>query len=639
MALNGFLEGFLAGMPAGQQLGDKFARSRSARRMQAVQDAYDAGKYDAKAFGGDAAAGQAQLMTDLRDAQAPLSSRGLDDTYGEGQYDRLLQLSKLRAAQQAGSSVSPGAGGVGPDYSGALSSNATALRGLGDLSGAMQSDQMAGQITAGRNAVNQTGQMTAAGTLPGEVDQRQLAAGVSANNAAMGDASGAAAWGGQQKAQGDVQVQSMLGRAWTIMNNPALGGVQGAAPFVDSAARMMGYGQVQYSPSKDSLSVIGRDGQVVATLDKDSLGAFMQSIGNQPENILSAVRAQQVAAADDARKRATDDRSKFRDAAIDAAGKSGDSLLGQASRTALGVSTLADGHGWKVLSTSDVMKDQVPTGEKRILVQPAPNVPPMLITIKNQATPGDPAFTITDSDGNRLDPQLQQQYGGMAAQWVSDAQQAAVREQLKLDQARFHQTLSNLRDVGSAFGGGGAMGGSVPSSASLGDTQRQVESNNDQSAVSPKGAFGVSQLMPRTAAELEQAMGMPSGSTRTSAAANAAAGDKYRSDLIQQYTQQSGDPLTGVIYGLAAYNYGPGNVGKWIADGADPAKLPKETRDYVVKILSAHGIKAPWAALRQRRTAAALPKVSLDREGRSRVLADNVSPRALPNGPAENFFP
>jgi hypothetical protein len=40
-------------------------------------------------------------------------------------------------------------------------------------------------------------------------------------------------------------------------------------------------------------------------------------------------------------------------------------------------------------------------------------------------------------------------------------------------------------------------------------------------------------------------------------------------------------------YALAAYNAGPGRIDKWLADGADPTKLPKETQDYVPKVLKA----------------------------------------------------
>lgn len=40
---------------------------------------------------------------------------------------------------------------------------------------------------------------------------------------------------------------------------------------------------------------------------------------------------------------------------------------------------------------------------------------------------------------------------------------------------------------------------------------------------------------------------------------------------------------------LAAYNWGPGNTDKWLRSGADPSKLPKETRDYIERVKSRLG--------------------------------------------------
>src|SRR6185312_7540670 len=62
------------------------------------------------------------------------------------------------------------------------------------------------------------------------------------------------------------------------------------------------------------------------------------------------------------------------------------------------------------------------------------------------------------------------------------------------------------------------------------------------------------------------------------------------------YTKQSGNELTGLAQGLIAYNMGPGKTDKWLAAGADPAKLPKETRDYVTKVFSKLGLPGMTAA-------------------------------------------
>jgi len=38
-------------------------------------------------------------------------------------------------------------------------------------------------------------------------------------------------------------------------------------------------------------------------------------------------------------------------------------------------------------------------------------------------------------------------------------------------------------------------------------------------------------------------------------------------------------------YALAAYNWGPGNVQKWIKAGANFSKLPTETQDYIKSLM------------------------------------------------------
>lgn len=43
---------------------------------------------------------------------------------------------------------------------------------------------------------------------------------------------------------------------------------------------------------------------------------------------------------------------------------------------------------------------------------------------------------------------------------------------------------------------------------------------------------------------------------------------------------------------LAAYNWGPGNVDKWIAGGRDPSKMPAETRKYVPAVMASIGAEA-----------------------------------------------
>jgi len=113
-----------------------------------------------------------------------------------------------------------------------------------------------------------------------------------------------------------------------------------------------------------------------------------------------------------------------------------------------------------------------------------------------------------------------------------------------------------------------------------------VESNRQdfkdgEFVTSKKGARGKSQVMPKTA----DAPGFGikpadlSGSKEQQAAELNRVGKEYLSKMIEKY-----DGNLAIAY--AAYNMGPGAADKWLKSGANPADLPKETRDYVGKTMA-----------------------------------------------------
>jgi len=118
--------------------------------------------------------------------------------------------------------------------------------------------------------------------------------------------------------------------------------------------------------------------------------------------------------------------------------------------------------------------------------------------------------------------------------------------------------------------------------ASLVKAVMKVESGGKQEAVSPKGATGLMQLMPGTAKEL--------GVDPKDPQENVEGGSKYLQRMINKYGSKE--------LALAAYNWGPGNIDRAIkkvkAAGKkvtwqsvlDEVKVPKETRNYVSKVIS-----------------------------------------------------
>lgn len=90
------------------------------------------------------------------------------------------------------------------------------------------------------------------------------------------------------------------------------------------------------------------------------------------------------------------------------------------------------------------------------------------------------------------------------------------------------------------------------------------------------GAAGAYQFMPATARE----MGLRVDSTvdeRLDPEKSRAAASVYMRQLLKRYDGN-------VDNALRAYNWGMGNVDKWIANGSDISQLPKETREYTGKV-------------------------------------------------------
>ena len=111
-----------------------------------------------------------------------------------------------------------------------------------------------------------------------------------------------------------------------------------------------------------------------------------------------------------------------------------------------------------------------------------------------------------------------------------------------------------------------------------------TESRGRQDAVSPKGALGIMQLMPGTAAEL--------GVNPLDPDATVYGGARY---LARQLNRFQSLPLA-----LAAYNAGPGAVLRW---GGIPPYA--ETQTYVARILSRY--QGAPVTIRPRKIAAAVP--------------------------------
>ena len=163
----------------------------------------------------------------------------------------------------------------------------------------------------------------------------------------------------------------------------------------------------------------------------------------------------------------------------------------------------------------------------------------------------------------------------------------------------------------------GRTGEPMPSTAAapmdfnrLAAAVEQVESGGREDAVSPKGALGPMQTMPGTLRD-------PGFGVRPAQDDSVAEQRRVGQDYLQAMLQKYGGNLD---HALAAYNWGPSNTDRWIAAGADPAKLPKETREYIPRVRAAMGDTAAVAS--------AAPAISITEQTSPTVAADEVAKAA-----------
>jgi len=105
-----------------------------------------------------------------------------------------------------------------------------------------------------------------------------------------------------------------------------------------------------------------------------------------------------------------------------------------------------------------------------------------------------------------------------------------------------------------------------------------AESSGDPKAVNKRtGAKGLMQIMDDTAKQ--PGFGVDPLEDPFDPVENVRFGTDYFNAMLNRYDNDT-------ISALAAFNWGPGNVDKWRKKGSNFDKLPKETQNYINKILN-----------------------------------------------------
>jgi soluble lytic murein transglycosylase-like protein len=177
----------------------------------------------------------------------------------------------------------------------------------------------------------------------------------------------------------------------------------------------------------------------------------------------------------------------------------------------------------------------------------------------------------------------------MLTEWENLAQFALLDQLLKDD------PQSVLRDLGVD-----ARNLSTPTQfAILSRAVQWQESRDNPNAVSPKGAMGLMQVMPGTAAEIAGKVGdtnFPTGAPENVIRAymsNPHINKMYGEFYLREQLRDFANTRNPIETALVAYNAGPGTAKKWVESGYDDSTLPKETRDYKTEIMAS--ISAPGA--------------------------------------------
>lgn len=157
----------------------------------------------------------------------------------------------------------------------------------------------------------------------------------------------------------------------------------------------------------------------------------------------------------------------------------------------------------------------------------------------------------------------------------------------------------------------------------------QVESGGNPAAVSPKGAMGTMQTMPGTLRD-------PGYGVAPARDGSPAEMERVGKEYLQAMMRQYGDPRLG----LAAYNWGPGNVDRAMqVHGGDVdavlANAPAETRAYVPKVLERAGGKVGTSAQIGFRPAKTPGQSERQAPSGYHYSPDGTRLVAIPGGPAD----
>jgi hypothetical protein len=163
--------------------------------------------------------------------------------------------------------------------------------------------------------------------------------------------------------------------------------------------------------------------------------------------------------------------------------------------------------------------------------------------------------------------------GGLVGGFAAPATKSGL-DGIPVPDTMFDESRNGGFNDGYAGGGLVAFARGGTPMADYYDMVEWTESRGSHKAVSPKGARGVMQLMPGTQRD-------PGFGVRPAADSSEDENRRVGREYLDAMGKRYGDPATA----LMAYNWGPGNVDKWVAAGRPASMVPTETRNYLSQIM------------------------------------------------------
>ena len=603
---------FERGMQAGNMLGDAIANYRYRKSMRGIQDDVDSGKYSSDE------AGQQQLQTDIRKAaeNSNLDTRDIGQDKGGGQvsqddYQRLQGIQLQRQMQTAGNQIAAGNPGQGMTTAG------NAMLNQGDLQQGIPLAQQGAVASANAgNAVDPQGNYIPSAGAQNTANVQGSYGNAAGANQASDDA--------EQRRQ--IASQQFAGRAAMAFSNPAMGGAQQGVAYLNTAltlSPMVNGIQVRATndPNFPLATVDAKTGQPLGKFAAQDVQQFAQVVSQDPAKFMQMIQQVQASHAQNQYQQVEDNykqamQSVFK--AIDSLASGSESVPSKALEgyqgAASGALTAAKA-GVKLFSDTSVDKDnpqknmmaELPDGRLMRITVNAPGV--------TDPTTGAalPPVTFSDSQNRTYTPQQLGLDGNTLqgiGQYAQGSQIASVLDSKFADHMNRVMTAIKLatdfaKQNASAIQGGqgianmsglGGQGGQAipvnPANANQHQAIHQLENpSGDPNATSPKGATGVSQFEPETGKETQADMIekglLPKDTPEDAWRSNPAIGDYYFDKMHSIY--ESRYPGLGNTLAPMAYNWGTGNVDKWIAKGmpfTGKDAPPKETQRYVNKFLA-----------------------------------------------------